>query len=93
MQSVDISEEAIPPMSDWGWYSDSNENEIGEYLIIPKDKNLKQSETHNHEYLIESKPNIKVNKIIGDEGYFSTIKDITSTCIAKISTYIFEFGN
>ena len=95
MQSVNISEEAIPPMpmSDWGWYTDPSGNEIGEYLIIPEDKILEPSETDDQEYPIEPKPNMEPEKIIDDEGYLSIIKDVTSTCIAKISTYISEFGN
>ena len=96
MQSVDISEEKRPPlsMSDWGWYTDPSRNEIGEYLIIPEDRMLEKSETNDQEYSIESKPAMEPGKIIDDEGsYLSMIKDITSTCITKISTYISEFRN
>ena len=96
MQSVDISEEKRSPllMSDWGWYTDPSRNEIGEYLIIPEDHILHKSKTDVQEYgPIETNANMEPEKNMDDEGYLSMIKDITSTCIAKISTYISEFGN
>ena len=93
MQSINISEDEIPPMSDWGWYTDLSGNEIGEYLIIHENQILEKPETDDQEYLIESKSNTEPEKIIDDEGYLSIIKDITSTCIAKITTYIYEFRN